>query len=216
MASLNSRANGLDNPMIDHKVSHTDAERSRPASIVEPKHVYAADNIPMTPYSTSASSCLTTSDSSSAPSAELLSPTQQRGAMLDRLMEYFFTIHMRIHKTGHGRSSTSNTPAFTSSTQTTSSDQAGGAARRSGLAKGKRPLPSQAEGNESDSEAEDKQSSPKRRRGQESQLWKYACPFFKRDPQRYMERRACVGPGFKDVHRLKQVFPPTLSPPPVS
>ena len=32
---------------------------------------------------------------------------------------------------------------------------------------------------------------------------KYACPYFKRKPQRYKQRRSCAGPGWPDIHRVK-------------
>ena len=32
---------------------------------------------------------------------------------------------------------------------------------------------------------------------------KYACPFFKRDPEKYKNYRSCPGPGWETVHRLK-------------
>jgi hypothetical protein len=34
---------------------------------------------------------------------------------------------------------------------------------------------------------------------------KLACPFFKRDPDKYSQFRTCVGPGWDTVHRLKYV-----------
>jgi hypothetical protein len=34
---------------------------------------------------------------------------------------------------------------------------------------------------------------------------KLACPFYKRDPEKYSQNRSCVGPGWDSVHRLKQV-----------
>ncbi|OCL08075.1 hypothetical protein AOQ84DRAFT_439822 [Glonium stellatum] len=33
---------------------------------------------------------------------------------------------------------------------------------------------------------------------------KYACPYFKRNPQRYRPRRACTGPGWEKISRLKE------------
>lgn len=33
----------------------------------------------------------------------------------------------------------------------------------------------------------------------------FACPFFKRDPGRYQSERACVGPGWPTIHRMKYV-----------
>jgi len=35
---------------------------------------------------------------------------------------------------------------------------------------------------------------------------RFACPFFKRDPQKYMAHRACPGPGWITVHRVKYAF----------
>ena len=34
---------------------------------------------------------------------------------------------------------------------------------------------------------------------------RYACPFFKRNPQEYGNRSACSGPGWESVHRVKYV-----------
>lgn len=33
---------------------------------------------------------------------------------------------------------------------------------------------------------------------------KFACPFYKHDPDRYRHRRTCPGPGFPTVHRVKE------------
>lgn len=32
---------------------------------------------------------------------------------------------------------------------------------------------------------------------------KYACPYFKRNPQKYKQRRSCAGPGWPNVYRIK-------------
>jgi hypothetical protein len=34
---------------------------------------------------------------------------------------------------------------------------------------------------------------------------RYACPYFKRNPELYGSRRSCIGPGWTDVHRVKYV-----------
>jgi hypothetical protein len=34
---------------------------------------------------------------------------------------------------------------------------------------------------------------------------KYACPFSKHDPGKYKNVKTCCGPGWDDVHRVKQV-----------
>lgn len=33
-----------------------------------------------------------------------------------------------------------------------------------------------------------------------------ACPYFKRNPQKYQQERSCSGPGWNTVHRIKYVF----------
>ncbi|KAF2677866.1 hypothetical protein K458DRAFT_464501 [Lentithecium fluviatile CBS 122367] len=33
---------------------------------------------------------------------------------------------------------------------------------------------------------------------------KFACPYFKRDPEKYISRRSCVGPGWEEVRRVKE------------
>jgi hypothetical protein len=36
-------------------------------------------------------------------------------------------------------------------------------------------------------------------------IWKFACPFYKRDPAKHQKWRSCSGPGWKNSHRLKSV-----------
>ncbi|KAK2735439.1 hypothetical protein CKAH01_01820 [Colletotrichum kahawae] len=38
----------------------------------------------------------------------------------------------------------------------------------------------------------------------ESEKLRFACPFYKRDPHRYKNHRACRGPGWTEMHRLKE------------
>jgi uncharacterized C2H2 Zn-finger protein len=58
---------------------------------------------------------------------------------------------------------------------------------------------------------EDEDEGPnKRRRGSlatisNSDTWsRFACPFFKHEPNRYRNRRTCPGPGWPTVHRMKE------------
>ena len=60
-------------------------------------------------------------------------------------------------------------------------------------------------------EDEDDEDGPnKRRRGSvtasdESEMGaRFACPFYKHDPNRYRSRRTCPGPGWTTVHRMKE------------
>jgi hypothetical protein len=61
------------------------------------------------------------------------------------------------------------------------------------------------------SEDEDDNGSNKRRRGSTVTTTddsdtgaKFACPFYKHDPDRYRSRRTCPGPGWPTVHRMKE------------
>jgi hypothetical protein len=59
-------------------------------------------------------------------------------------------------------------------------------------------------------EEDDEDGPSKRRRGSttttdESETGaRFACPFYKHDPERYRNRRTCPGPGWPTVHRMKE------------
>ncbi|KAF5004590.1 hypothetical protein FDECE_8920 [Fusarium decemcellulare] len=54
-------------------------------------------------------------------------------------------------------------------------------------------------------EEEDKSSEqPSRKQARHSDSRRWACPYYKRSPEKYGNKKACVGPGFPDIHRLKQ------------
>lgn len=43
----------------------------------------------------------------------------------------------------------------------------------------------------------------KRAKMDEDNLPKYACPYYKYDPERFKNHRTCCGPGWGEVHRVK-------------
>ncbi|KAK0641665.1 hypothetical protein B0T16DRAFT_219086 [Cercophora newfieldiana] len=55
-----------------------------------------------------------------------------------------------------------------------------------------------------DSENEDRKEKKRRSEGTDDQPRKFACPFFKHNPQRYGSERSCLGPGWISVHRVKE------------
>lgn len=187
----------------------TDEQRSMPVSIPSRDNANAGAATPATSYSSSMASATTDSDlSTSATSvgSSSFSSEAQKRAMLDRLMEYFFAVHMNRRQNSEGGSSGTTTPSSISSAQSTSSSQIGGFSRQGGKGKGKgkRPVGRGAGGEDSDSDDEaNKQPSAKKVKSKDCQTWRLACPFFKRNPQRYKEKRSCVAPGFRTVHRLK-------------
>ncbi|POS80000.1 hypothetical protein DHEL01_v201606 [Diaporthe helianthi] len=68
--------------------------------------------------------------------------------------------------------------------------------------KGKRPANSD-ERNGSENEGNEAPKH-KKAKGDEAEVKRLACPFFKRNPHRYKDQGKCVGPGWLTVHRLKE------------
>ncbi|CAM1503539.1 Fc.00g011300.m01.CDS01 [Cosmosporella sp. VM-42] len=50
----------------------------------------------------------------------------------------------------------------------------------------------------------DKHNSRKRPRNEESGNKRFACPFYKHNPQEYKSSRTCIGPGWSEIHRVKE------------
>jgi len=63
------------------------------------------------------------------------------------------------------------------------------------------PAGDSANGEESGSEENDR--TPKTARYTSQGISRLACPYYKRNPQKYMGNRSCVGPGWTTVHRIK-------------
>jgi hypothetical protein len=65
----------------------------------------------------------------------------------------------------------------------------------------------QADSDKSQDEDERKEPGPgdsyKKRNLDNEKTPKFACPFFKYNPGRYAEERACCGPGWSSVNRVK-------------
>jgi hypothetical protein len=59
------------------------------------------------------------------------------------------------------------------------------------------------ESNNEDSGSEENDRSPKSAKHTSQGSLRLACPYFRRNPQKYMEHRTCVGPGWTTVHRVK-------------
>ena len=52
----------------------------------------------------------------------------------------------------------------------------------------------------------DKSKARKRPRREDSEVKRFACPFYKHNPQEYRSSRTCMGPGWANVHRVKLVL----------
>lgn len=143
-------------------------------------------------------------DSSDDSSPESISQSGQKKALVDRLMQYCYAILANNYTQCKGDASTSYAPSSTSSSQGASGqaiDVPGQAAHGQNK---KRSSQKDSEGSgDSDDDEGSKGFGSKRAKMEENMGKRLACPFFKRNPQRYQEERSCVGPGWRTVHRLK-------------
>lgn len=140
--------------------------------------------------------------------AESFQLQDQRRKIVDRVMAYFNDIlrvmPVGIHYTAHDDSK------GTSSNHDKSSDLEKSQPSLStmrGLISGKRRFPKE-DGDEDDAEFP---PSKQPRTGEPSsealhRRGRFACPYFKRNPDRYIMRRSCVGPGWDEVRRVKYVI----------
>ncbi|KAJ4386465.1 hypothetical protein N0V93_009361 [Gnomoniopsis smithogilvyi] len=161
------------------------------------------------PYSNTGSSTSDTetwSDWSKSSPPGFISQSDQRAALLDRLMEYCYVILANNYTESKGDTSTSCAPSSTSSSSQGAAPQDIQISGQSSQGRSKKrssQKESDASGDSDDDEGE-KGLGLKRVKMEENMGKRLACPFFKRNPQRYQEERSCVGPGWRTVHRLKE------------
>ncbi|KAH5305110.1 hypothetical protein HBI12_171720 [Parastagonospora nodorum] len=125
----------------------------------------------------------------------------QKEEILDRLMVYFYQIFTATNDfKRHGEQS--STPSKHSKQSDDSSDHPTASRPK------KRKSGDRDEGNK---DREDEGGGGKRRRESKNILndkseasKRLACPYFKRKPLNYQPKRACSGPGWLTVHRLKE------------
>ncbi|KAI3553002.1 hypothetical protein CABS03_03139 [Colletotrichum abscissum] len=60
------------------------------------------------------------------------------------------------------------------------------------------------EGSDNDESNEQKPNRKRTKTDGDDNRRKFACPFFKHDPIRYKSHRTCVGPGWHEIHRVKE------------
>lgn len=162
--------------------------------------------------SSSSSSSFSSSSSGSLPSLPTAHEEQKR-LLLDRLMGHFLGVFASSPTSLAGGSSKSTTSPSSYSSSPGEHENAARVPRQDPRRKsrttgggGKRSHTDQdnnGDGDESDGEEEARRPRTKRSKSGENGTRMLACPFFKHNPHRYKEKRSCVGPGWKDVHRLK-------------
>lgn len=157
------------------------------------------------------SSACATSESDSSDSTEeygnssLLVAERQR--VVDRVMGYFYTIFravppVRCSGNDETTNESSQSEQYTSNSPTAPAQKS---RHPSSTRLGKRP---QQHDDEDRSDDEDDGLPKRPRKGEkgtehESRKRKFACPYFKRNSERYLTRRSCVGPGWDEVRRVK-------------
>lgn len=152
----------------------------------------------------STSSTRTDWDRPDPSSSSFIARSGHKQALLDRLMEYCYAILANNYTEVKGDASTSCAPSSTSSSQRASGQVTTYSEQRSHAKSKKRSShnESDASGDSDDDEGNGGLAS-KRVKMDENMGKRLACPFFKRNPQRYQEERSCVGPGWVTLHRLK-------------
>lgn len=177
-----------------------------------PVDVRVMGDVPVGSHGSSRSASSSTADASMPSSASTapLSPLEfKRAAMLGRAEEHFAAARAKEQKTGKTSPAVSTTRGSASSAHDGSRPAgqapAPRAARRGSAGKGRRPVGREPHEDDSESDLEDdRRPDPKRSKSSQApEKRRLACPFFKKNPQRYKEKRSCVAPGFVTVHRLK-------------
>jgi hypothetical protein len=132
----------------------------------------------------------------------------QRRRIVDRVMSHFYAIFQAmpaVSHRGHEESqSGSSQTAANYSTTTSSSTSDFVSSSNTKLGKHARQK------NDEDHSDEESGQPPKRPKKEtmttitpEAPKRKFACPYFKRDSEKYLTRRSCVGPGWDKVRRVK-------------
>jgi hypothetical protein len=131
----------------------------------------------------------------------------ERHKVVDRVMNYFYTIFQAMPAVSQkGREESQK-----SSSQTASNSSIDTSIPTSALVDplnkrmGKHPR----RNNDQDHSDEEDDQPPKRPKKEKvlaepkNLKQKFACPYFQRDPEKYLTRRSCVGPGWDEMRRVK-------------
>ncbi|KAI1810434.1 hypothetical protein GGS20DRAFT_186249 [Poronia punctata] len=104
---------------------------------------------------------------------------------------------------GNSPTTPPNTVSSSNVTATTGSPKGRQNIRRPPKRKGNSSPPDGDSENE-DSGSEENNRTPKVARRATNGSVRFACPYYKRNPQKYMCQRTCIGPGWPSVHRIKE------------
>jgi hypothetical protein len=144
---------------------------------------------------------------------EILSREEKKSLLLDRLMSYFFGLFAScrspypLSRTAHGDARGTSQNAGDSAGPSVSLLQrpANGSSSSTSNDSHRRKRPHDDENNDGgDGRGQ------KRLLANDSTLLppkRLACPYFKKDSERFQSGRACSGPGWETVHRVKSVRP---------
>lgn len=199
----------LQSDQDDRHIARTSPRETVPGDQVVPILIPSNQrSSPATSSTGSSSSAETWSDWSGLSSPGSTSHSYQRRALLDRLMEYCYAILANNDTEVKGDASTSYAQSSTCSPSQGSAGQnteTPGQYSSHGRSNKKRSSHKESDASGDSEDDGDKGLGSKRVKTEENMGKRLACPFFKRNPQRYLEERSCVGPGWRTVHRLKWV-----------
>ncbi|KAF2477623.1 uncharacterized protein BDR25DRAFT_2571 [Lindgomyces ingoldianus] len=137
---------------------------------------------------------------------ELSSLQMERCRVVDRVMVYFHSI-FRAMPTVTCRGNESRSSRTTNDASSGSNACAPGSSHPSNTTLGKRARIDEDENlSEPDGNPSKRPKNPSGRISAEpnNNRRKFACPYFKRNFEKYLERRSCVGPGWDEVRRVKE------------
>jgi hypothetical protein len=130
-----------------------------------------------------------------------------RHRVVERVMSHFYAIFQAmpaVSHRGHEESQTcSSQTASNYSTQTSSSTSGFVSPLHTMLGKHSRQNNAEDRSDEEDGRPPKRPNKEKKKIEPKTLKRKFACPYFKRDSEKYMTRRSCVGPGWDEVRRVK-------------
>ena len=131
----------------------------------------------------------------------------ERRRVVERVMGHFYAIFQAMPAVSHGGNEESQTcssqTAPSHSTRTSSSISSFVSPLHTRLGKHSRQNNGENRSDEEDGRPPKRPKKEKMKVEPKTPKRKFACPYFKRDSEKYLTRRSCVGPGWDEVRRVK-------------
>ncbi|KAK8123958.1 hypothetical protein PG999_003876 [Apiospora kogelbergensis] len=208
--------NGGGSPYWNHEHDHVDSEHCKDEHHgQDPAFMEATQNPGMPAVGLSPSLISPQSDSDSGSSdgePGTLKGGEHKRLLLERLMGYFFELFSSCRSpgpvattatSGEGEGTTSSRSTGSSNNTQQSSPPSGTGLRKPDQRRRKRAFEDR---NEDGDDGDEKKPAKRTRMTNDRDTLprKLACPYFKKEPGHFQFGRACSGPGWDTVHRIKE------------